>query len=273
MNRFSHRFGAVIVVAAVLPLVVDSAATAQTAGRDNVAKAVNRQDGSELVVTSFQTSRLKGDAISPGNTAFAYASCTNCQTLAVAFQVNLVEASPSTVTPTNQAWAYNFGCQSCTTIGDAYQWVVGVTDGASFNPTADRQLRDVRRQLNEMQHSGLSVDELNTQVPELASEVDQAIADGIAQSGTANSRREDPQRETAADTPGAPSPDAAGMSTASDPTDTDAAVTPPAAPDDTAAPTTTAAPQPSTTDTTEPSTTGAQSTTGSTSPAQVTPAA
>src|SRR5947209_5915613 len=91
-------------------------AHAADGGKDNRAIAVNKKDGTNEVRASFQITDLKGDVIDPTNTAFAFASCSNCNTYAVAIQVALVHSVPQTFTPLNQAWAFNYQCTNCVTI-------------------------------------------------------------------------------------------------------------------------------------------------------------
>src|SRR2546421_7615949 len=94
-------------------------------GGDNTAIAINTKDGSSIFKLAFSIKRVAGDVVDSTNAAVAFASCNDCSTVAVAIEVVLVTGDPSTVTPTNLALAMNVDCQSCITVADAYQFVIG----------------------------------------------------------------------------------------------------------------------------------------------------
>ncbi|MEA2156028.1 MAG: putative peptide zinc metalloprotease protein [Solirubrobacteraceae bacterium] len=66
------------------------------------------------------------DTIDETNAAFAHSTCDGCRTVAIAFQVVIVQsASPSQITPTNVAVALNENCTGCSSLALAHQFVVG----------------------------------------------------------------------------------------------------------------------------------------------------
>lgn len=99
------------------------------AGADgNQALAVNYEDGSRLAdVSPSLVWETDGD-VRNRNQAYALASCTDCSTLAVAFQVVLVVGDADTVVPVNEAVAVNDLCLRCTTHAVAVQTVLSLPE-------------------------------------------------------------------------------------------------------------------------------------------------
>src|SRR5438552_268701 len=102
-----RRLGYVLALAAVAGTAAVAAflrtpGAAHAAG-DNVAVAINTQDGRSVFRVRMSIVRANGDVVTSANTAFAYASCTDCETTAIALQVVLVTNNASVITPTNLA--------------------------------------------------------------------------------------------------------------------------------------------------------------------------
>jgi putative peptide zinc metalloprotease protein len=91
---------------------------------DNQALAVNTQDGSNEVAVALALVWVTDSGpVDTRNQAYALASCTDCRTLAVAFQVVLVVGYAQVVTPLNAAVAVNYDCDACVTHALAVQLV------------------------------------------------------------------------------------------------------------------------------------------------------
>ncbi len=69
-----------------------------------------------------------GDEVLNVNEAHAYASCSNCVTVAVAFQVVLIMDDARVVVPQNLSVAANYQCYRCITAAIASQLVLSVED-------------------------------------------------------------------------------------------------------------------------------------------------
>ncbi|MGZ4657986.1 MAG: hypothetical protein ACXVGE_13765 [Blastococcus sp.] len=93
---------------------------------DNQALAVNTTDGSVRYDVSFSLVWADGDTALNKNEAYAFARCTGCTTVAVAFQVVLVAGSVDVVVPQNLSAAVNYACVQCVTEALATQLVVSV---------------------------------------------------------------------------------------------------------------------------------------------------
>ena len=101
---------------------------------DNQAIAVNTQDGGVVYDVAFALVWAQGE-VDSANSAYALASCADCKTVAVAFQVVIVVGQSNAIAPENLAAAINYNCISCVTLALAQQLVV----------TVDRPLSDEAR--------------------------------------------------------------------------------------------------------------------------------
>jgi putative peptide zinc metalloprotease protein len=95
---------------------------------DNQAAAFNTTDGSVSYDVAFALVWATGDEVLNVNEAHAYASCSNCVTVAVAFQVVLIMDDAHVVVPQNLAVAANYKCFQCITAAIASQLVLSVDD-------------------------------------------------------------------------------------------------------------------------------------------------
>jgi putative peptide zinc metalloprotease protein len=93
---------------------------------DNQALATNTTDGSVVYDVAFALVWATGDEVLNVNEAHAYASCSDCVTVAVAFQVVLIMDDAQVVVPQNLAVAANYDCYQCITAAIASQLVLSV---------------------------------------------------------------------------------------------------------------------------------------------------
>ena len=158
-----------------VPLLVAGVVPAHAQG-DTTAVAVNTRDGADVFRLAFSIRRVMSETVDTSNAAVAVASCTDCQTVAIALQVVLIFSDPDVVTPENLALALNVECSLCDTLASAYQLVL--TTGGPVHLTAEgnRSLADIRRRLLELRDAGLSGPELQEQVDLLYEELRTVIA-------------------------------------------------------------------------------------------------
>ncbi|MGO4536248.1 hypothetical protein [Leifsonia sp. 2MCAF36] len=101
---------------------------------DNQALAVNTADGSVLYDVAFALVWVQGgDAALNTNSAYAFAHCSGCTTVAVAFQVVLIVGQSNVIVPQNLSVAANYGCVNCLTAAIADQLVL--TLSGPLNPS------------------------------------------------------------------------------------------------------------------------------------------
>ncbi len=164
---------------AALLLTVGVAAPAAAKGNDsptNDAVAVNTKDGSSVFKLAFSVRSIESSVVAPENAAVAYASCTNCQTIAIAVQVVFVIGSPDVFTPENVAIAINENCSFCDTLATAYQFVVQSSVPVRLTHDGKRQLHDIFKALQDLDGSGLTALEIQAKVDELMQQLAQVLA-------------------------------------------------------------------------------------------------
>ena len=93
---------------------------------DNQALAVATKDGSVSYDVAFALVWVEDDEVLNINEAHAYASCSNCVAVAVAFQVVLIMDDARVIVPQNLATAANYDCYDCITAAIASQLVLSV---------------------------------------------------------------------------------------------------------------------------------------------------
>lgn len=97
------------------------------AGR-NIVFVLNRADGSRRMRGRIRLVHVTGDRAEPVNAAFANASCTDCQSFAVALEIALISPHAAVIVPQNRARAINHECTRCITVARALQYVYAVED-------------------------------------------------------------------------------------------------------------------------------------------------
>lgn len=155
-----------LVVALGLPGPATADDTTSRSG-DTSAVAINTKDGSSVFKLAFQIRKVTGDVVDNQNAAVAYASCTECQTVAISIQVLLVSGDPSEVAPENVSVALNEDCTLCSTLSDAYQFVVGGATELGFTKEGSAQVRALQKELRELRKSGASLDEIQARVTDI----------------------------------------------------------------------------------------------------------
>jgi len=94
---------------------------------DNQALSVNTTDGGVSYDVAIAMVWVTGeDPVLNTNEAYAFASCSDCVTVAVAFQVVVTVGSSDVVVPQNLSAALNYDCFRCITTAIASQLVVTV---------------------------------------------------------------------------------------------------------------------------------------------------
>ena len=97
-------------------------------GGNNIVQVINHADGHFRMDGKVKVNQIPGPNAGPKNVAFAYSSCTDCQTMAVALEINLISTSARNIQPLNQAVAVNYRCTSCVTYARAIQYDIQVDD-------------------------------------------------------------------------------------------------------------------------------------------------
>lgn len=125
------------------------------ANGDNQALAVNTTDGSVTYDVAFSLVWADGSTALNKNEAYAFASCTDCRTVAVAFQVVLVVGQVDVVVPQNLSGALNYACVRCVTQALATQLVVSIP-----GPLTDAQNAQLAAVWKELQAFGAHLEDV-----------------------------------------------------------------------------------------------------------------
>ena len=117
---------------------------------DNRAMAVNTVDDAVVMDLAVSWAIVTATRVEENNEAWALASCTNCTTRAVAYQVLMTLPGAEVIAPVNAAVAANYECRSCLTEAIAVQLVVSVTGipqrrGAGADRAGDGEGRSTGR--------------------------------------------------------------------------------------------------------------------------------
>jgi putative peptide zinc metalloprotease protein len=140
---------------------------AALANGDTAAVAVNTKDGSSIFRLAFAIKRAAGDVVDNGNAAVAFASCTDCRTVAISIQVVLITGDPEVVTPQNIAIAMNVNCTLCETFASAFQYVLTTDGQVHFSPDGNREIAEIRRELHALRNEELPLDQLQARIHSL----------------------------------------------------------------------------------------------------------
>jgi putative peptide zinc metalloprotease protein len=138
------------------------------ASTDNVAVASNTQDGRTVVALAIKIVQTDSSTVDAANAAVAAASCTDCQTVAVALEGVLVIGSPDNFSPTNLALAINSECTNCQTLAAAYQKVVQHDTRVRISGEGRREIAAIRTDLLSLRNSGLDIVTIRQRVNDAA---------------------------------------------------------------------------------------------------------
>ena len=152
---------------AVLIVPAAPAASAEGAtGDDNTAVAVNTEDGASVFRLAFSVRQVANGVVDETNSAYALASCTDCQTVALALQIVLALGDVDIAVPHNVAVAYNDQCAECVTYASATQIVLGFDRPSHFTADGRQRLAALYQTLRSLEERAptMSVTELNAVV-------------------------------------------------------------------------------------------------------------
>lgn len=185
----------VIALAIAALVALSSAAWAQG---DSTAVAVNTRDGADVFRLAFSIRRVMSETADTDNAAVAVAGCTDCQTIAIAFQVVLLFENPDELTTDNLALAINTECSLCDTLASAYQLVLTTGGPVHFTAEGNKRIHEIRRQLLELRDSGLTSFEIQERVDALYEELKEVVTTELEPAGP----RPDTSTTTSTSAPG-----------------------------------------------------------------------
>jgi putative peptide zinc metalloprotease protein len=133
---------------------------------------------------SFSLVWADGSTALNKNEAYAFASCTDCRTVAVAFQVVLVAGQVDVVVPQNLSGALNYACVRCVTQALATQLVVSVP--GALTDAQNAQLAAVWKELQAFgaHIQDVPLSELQSRLSDFEQQILGIVAPGAAGGGT-----------------------------------------------------------------------------------------
>jgi len=161
-------------------------------GGKNVVQVINRVDGRLRVDGRVQFNRIPAPNAGPENVAIAFSQCKNCQTMALALQINLISSHSNNIQPKNAATAVNYQCDGCVTIARAIQYNLTVDDPTNVPPSVNRLVARMKQGLAQAKQSN-SLSDAEARFDAVIAEFNDLYA------SLKNARQE----ETAPTTPGA----------------------------------------------------------------------
>src|SRR4051812_18777367 len=172
-----------LVLASVFAFGLTTGAPTAASAGDNAAIAVNTKDGTTVFKVAFAIRHVMGDVVDQTNGAVAYASCTDCAAVAIAFEIVLVEGNPSTVTPTNVAISINENCDTCVAVAEAYQFVLGTGGLVHFDHEGNKILSEIRRELHSLRKEDLTIEQLQARLDDIAARIGDVLANHLVTVG------------------------------------------------------------------------------------------
>ena len=113
---------------------------------DNQALVVNTLDGSHMIDLALSLVFVDADEVLNQNGAYAYASCSNCSTIAIAFQVVIIIDGATVVAPENLSVAINAECLRCVTQAIATQLI-----GTTLDPLTAEEMSELTALWDELE--------------------------------------------------------------------------------------------------------------------------
>ena len=147
---------------------------------DNQALAINTTDGASLVDIALSLVFMDGETVDNTNEAYALASCLECLTVAIAFQVVVILDAEHDIIPENVAAAINVACVTCVTQAIAIQLVVTLTEPLTEAEMAELEALWAELERLEDKVGKLPLDEIYAQLGVLQAEIDALLDEAAA---------------------------------------------------------------------------------------------
>jgi putative peptide zinc metalloprotease protein len=193
---------ALILAAVLCGLALAAARPGDARAQDNAAVAINTKDGTSIFRVAFKIARVNKEIVDNSNAAAAWASCTECEAIAVAFQIVLIFSDPDVANPENIALAVNWECTACLAFASAYQWVLTTEGPVHFTPEGNRLLAQVRETLHELaKRDDLTLEELIAELETLAGIIRTVLAEEMVSAGPPAEEPPPPEPTTTTEPP------------------------------------------------------------------------
>jgi len=189
-----YRRNAVLVsIVSALTLAGGTTAFAgdEGAGANNVVSVRNLEDGARQIRTRTSVAHDPGPTVANDNEAFAYASCTDCRTVAAAVQVVLVEGPMNESRPVNAALAVNENCLRCATFAYANQVVLQAGRHVEIGDEAEERIEAIEGRIRSVAASSETFLEMSTDLDGLTQQLVAVVQGEVQRAGTTAARIDD----------------------------------------------------------------------------------
>jgi putative peptide zinc metalloprotease protein len=174
---------ALILAAVLCGLALAAVKPGSAQAQDNAAVAINTKDGTSIFRVAFKIARVNKDIVDNSNAAASWASCTDCEAIAAAFQIVLIFSDPEVVTTSNIALAINWECTACVAFASAYQWVLTTGGPVHFTAAGNQALAEVRQRLHELSKLDLTLEQLIAELQTLADVIAGVLENELVSAG------------------------------------------------------------------------------------------
>jgi putative peptide zinc metalloprotease protein len=141
---------ALVAAATLAAFVLASVQPEDARAQDSAAVAVNTKDGTSIFRLAFKVVRVNREVVDNSNVAFSFASCEECEAIALSFMAVLIFSDPDEVLTANQAWAINWECTECLAFAWAVQSVFTTDGPVHFSADGNRRLAELRQELRRL---------------------------------------------------------------------------------------------------------------------------
>jgi putative peptide zinc metalloprotease protein len=209
-----------------------SAARPALASADNAAISVNTKDGTTVFKVAFAIRHVMSDVVTETNAAVAYNSCSDCASVAIAFEIVLIESDASVISPSNIAIAFNENCATCVAVAEAYQFVLGTRGLVHFDADGNRILTEIRRRLHALKKEDLTIDQLQAILDDMSARIADVLANHLVPVGPSRAQDTTSTATTSTTTPTTPTTTTAPVTTEETTTTTTTTTTTPTTTDE-----------------------------------------
>lgn len=146
---------------------------------DNQAFALNTTDGTTVYDVAFAFVWADDGTVLNKNEAYAFASCQDCTTIAIAFQIVLVIGQADVAIPQNLAGSLNYACIQCVTQALAQQLVLTLPGAPSEATTAELEALFAEIQEFGANLEGLNIEQVRARLTEYEAQLLEVVGDEI----------------------------------------------------------------------------------------------
>ncbi len=167
----------IVIIVGVTAVVVGFAPQAYAAGGGPANPVVVHDvvDGAQMTRARTQVQEVDGPTAAPQNMASAYASCTDCRTVATAVQVIIVVGAPQDVEPANAAVAVNDQCVRCETFAYANQVLVPADHEVALSASTQATIAEIRQRIADATSSPEPFDQMSAELDGLVQQLVAAV--------------------------------------------------------------------------------------------------